>query len=81
MFQNKYSPSQRRYGKSCCVWMDPHLLLCADSGAPILQRKTKRGGKLRRGKHTINPSPQKTILDPPLAMISFPPPPLFVHAQ
>ena len=31
------SRSQRRCGKSCCVWMDPHVLFCADSGAPILK--------------------------------------------
>ena len=35
-FQRSMSPSQRRCGKSCYVWMGPHLLFCVDSGGPIL---------------------------------------------
>ena len=36
--QSIFSLTKRR-GKSCCVWMDPHLLFCDDSGAPILKKK------------------------------------------
>ena len=36
-FSKKHFPSERRYGKSCWVWMGPHLPFCADSGAPILK--------------------------------------------
>ena len=31
------SPSQRRCERSFCVCMGPHLVFCADSGAPILK--------------------------------------------
>ena len=28
--------------KSSCVWMEPHVLFCADSGAPILKHTKHR---------------------------------------
>ena len=47
-FSKKHVPSQRRCGKSCCVWMRPHLLFCADSGAPILKTSKQKWGACTR---------------------------------
>ena len=46
-------PKKERCGKSCCIWMDPHLLFCADSAGPILKTPkfvigNKRGKKVMR---------------------------------
>ena len=35
--KSRFGKSWKRCGKSCCLWMDPHALFCADSGAPILK--------------------------------------------
>ena len=62
--KRRFGKSWRRCGKSCCLWMDPHVLLCAHSGAPILKTPKKFGGCSRESGSQIRHQPEKYFQRP-----------------
>ena len=66
-----------RWGLDIDLWCGQWQGSCAQARDMIMIQRQQRGGETQgRGKHTINPLPPKTVLDPPTYDTISPPPPL-----